>query len=255
MSSARRAWSQAYRAFILIRANSFRLLDVSVWPFVLLMSTLLFAGFVTASAQVVGVVVLGALGWRVLYHFQMEPVQGIMDEHWDHSLEHLMMSPVRVREILFGGMVSALAKSLVVGAMFLAVGHFLFGLAIPSWLALLPALLAVIVCGVILALFSLGVAFLKGNESYGFIWAITDVVAVLSGVFYPTSVFPGPLRAAVQALPTTHAFDMLKSLVGVGSPDLPLFAITAAAWLALAALFCGWAFRRAKRQGKLVRMK
>jgi ABC-type multidrug transport system permease subunit len=253
--SARRAWSQAYRSLILIRANSFRLLDVTIWPFVLLMSTLLFAGFVTAQPQIIGMIVLGALGWRTLYHFQIEPVQGVMDEYWDRSLEHLMVSPVRVSEILLGGLVVSLLKTMFVATMFLTIGYLLFGFVVASWTQLRLAALAVMACGATLAIFSLGVAFLQGNESYGFIFAFTDVIAVLSGVLYPTTVFPAWLESAVQVFPTTHAFNMLKGIVGIAQPNVMLFFLTLALWLCVAVAFCAWAFRKAKREGRLVRMK
>lgn len=255
MSRLSRVWSQAYRSFIVTKSNEFRLLDVTLWPFVLFMSTLLFAHFVTTEMAIIGMLVLGALGWRVLYHFQMEPVQGIMDEYWDNSLEHLMISPISIWEMLFGGTISALIRSVAVGLMFLLLGKLLFGFAVTAWGMFWMGIAAVVICGMILALFSMGVAFLRGSDSFGFIFAFTDVIAVASGVFYPTDVFPEWLRLAVQIFPTTHAFDMLKETVGMAEASIPLFLITSACWLLASILFIRWAFRKARREGKLVRMK
>ena len=251
--SLSRSWSQAYRAYLMVKHEGFRLLDITVWPLVLFLSTVLFAHFVTSDPNILGMIVLGALGWRVLYHFQMEPVQGIMDEYWNNSLEHLMVTPIRIYEILLGGWLSALAKITIIGAMFLLLASFVFDLQL-AW-GIVPGLLAVIFCGFILAIISIGVAFLKGSDSYAFIFAFTDVMAVLSGVFYPTTVFPKVLEQAISILPTKHAFDFLKATVGMAEPSLLLFILTALLWLFGAVSFTSWAFKKAKREGKLVRMK
>ncbi len=253
--SLSRIWSQAYRSFIIMRAESFRLLDVSIWPFVLLLSTALFANYVTDDARILGMIVLGALGWRVLYHFQMEPVQGIMDEYWHNSLEHLFVTPIRVAEVLMGGLLSSVFKAGIVAAMFLAMGRVFFGFTVPDWGLFLAGVLAAVVCGIIMALISLGVAFLKGSDSYAFLYALADVMAVLSGVFYPLAVFPKAVQTAVQVLPTTHAFDLLKAVVGMAEPHPVRFLAVAGVWLILAIWFNRWAFQKARKEGRLVRMK
>jgi len=87
------------------------------------------------------------------------------------------------------------------------------------------------------------------------LYALADVMAVLSGVFYPLAVFPKAVQTAVQVLPTTHAFDLLKAVVGMAEPHPVRFLAVAGVWLILAIWFNRWAFQKARKEGRLVRMK
>ena len=251
----RRSLAHAYHILLLASRDGFRLLDVTVWPLVLFLSMTLFAGSFTHDRSVLGVIILGALGWRVIYHFQMEAVTLYMDNYWQGMIEHVMISPVRWWDFILGGAICAVVKILVIALVFLGLGQLMFQFRIEHWLPTLGGFLACAACGLVLAIFSMGVAFLKRGDAYAFIFAFPDVIAVLSGVFYPTTVFPAPVRILAQALPTTHAFNLLKSTLGRAQPDLPKFFLTLGLWLLLGAAFTTWALGRARRDGKLVKMK
>jgi ABC-type multidrug transport system permease subunit len=66
----------------------------------------------------------------------------------------------------------------------------------------------------------------RGNPAS---WAIRTASTVLGGVFYPVAVLPEGLRVLAQALPITHALELLRGslLLGEGLGEL---------WTSLAAL-------------------
>ena len=97
---------------------------------------------------------------------------------------------------------------------------------------------------------SLGITYIKGSDAFAFTFAFPDMLAVLSGVFYPITLFPVPLQYFVSIFPTTHAFAILK-----GGKNILPFLITALIWFILAAGFNTWAFNKARREGKLVKLK
>jgi len=227
-----RILAHTYHILVSARRDTFRLLDVTLWPLVLFLSMTLFAGSFTHDPRVIGIIVLGALGWRIIYHFQMEAVQLYMDNFWSGMIEHVMISPVRWWEFILGGAISAVAK-----------------------IATLLGFLACAGCGLVLAIFSMGVAFLKRGDAFAFIFAFPDAIAVLSGVFYPVTVFPAPVRLLAETLPTTHAFGLLKATLGLAAWTPGRFGVTLGVWLVLSVLFTSWALGRARRTGKLVKMK
>ena len=98
-------------------------------------------------------------------------------------------------------------------------------------------------------------AFLKRGDAFAFIFAFPDAIAVLSGVFYPISVFPAPVRMLAQTLPTTHAFNLLKATVDRAEWRPGLYLATLGCWFLLATAFTTWALAKARRDGKLVKMK
>ena len=253
--SSKRVLAHAYHILVCTRRDVFRLFDVTLWPLVLFLSMTLFAGAVTRDTRVIGVVVLGALGWRVIYHFQMEAVQLYMDNYWMGMIEHVMISPVRWWEFILGGAISAVAKILVIATLFLALGQVMFHFTVAHWRPTLAGLLACAGCGLVLSVVSMGVALLKRGDAFAFIFAFPDVIAVLSGVFYPVSVFPRPVRLLSETLPTSHAFNLLKSTLGMAEWNPLAYFTTLAGWMVLAVLFTTWALARARRDGKLVKMK
>ena len=250
-----RILAHAYHIQVSVRRDVFRLFDVTLWPLVLFLSMTLFAGSLTHDPRVAGIIVLGALGWRVIYHFQMEAVQLYMDNYWMGMIEHVMISPVRWWEFILGGAISAVGKIAVIGLLFLGLGHFVFHFTVTHWGTTLCGLLACAGCGLVLSIVSLGVALLKRGDAFAFIFAFPDAIAVLSGVFYPVSVFPTPVRLLAETLPTTHAFNLLKATLGMAQWQPLRYFIALAVWLLLAVLFTGWALKKARRDGKLVKMK
>lgn len=251
----RRIYANAFHITLNLRRDAFRFLDVTLWPLVLFLSMGLFCQSFTKDPGVVGLVVLGALGWRIIYHFQMEAVQLYMDNYWMGMIEHVMIAPMRWWEFILGGAASAVVKILVITFSFLLLGRILFHFTMTRPRATLAGLLACAACGLVLAIFSLGVAFLKRGDAFAFIFAFPDVIAVFSGVFYPVTVFPRPVQAFAQLLPTTHAFNLLKATLGQAPAEPGLFLATLLPWLAAGILFAQWALAKARREGKLVKMK
>jgi ABC-2 type transport system permease protein len=88
-------------------------------------------------------------------------------------------------------------------------------------------------------------------------WVVNTASVLLAGVFYPASVLPAPLQAIGQALPLTHALEIVRrSLLG-GEPFvalvpsfLALVGLTAL-YLPLGILACHWAVRVAQTDGSL----
>jgi len=125
--------------------------------------------------------------------------------------------------------------------LFLGLGRTAFGFTVGRWAATLAGLAACAGCGLVLAVFSMGMAFLKRSEAHAFIYAFPDAIAVVSGVFYTTAVFPAPVRMLAQTLPTTHAFNLLKATLGQAPWRPGLCLATLAAWGVAAVAFTSWA--------------
>jgi ABC-2 type transport system permease protein len=254
-AASRRIYAHAFHIILGVRRDAFRLLDVTLWPLVLFLSMGLFCQSFTRDPRIIGLVVLGALGWRIIYHFQMEAVQLYMDNYWTGMIEHVMIAPLKWWEFILGGAVSAMAKILVISFTFLLLGRVIFHFTVRDAGGTFTGLAACAACGLVLAIFSMGVAFLKRGDAFAFIFAFPDVIAVISGVFYPVTVFPRPVQIFAQFLPTTHAFNLLKATLGQAPWEPGLFLATLLPWMGVGVLFTQWALAKARRDGKLVKMK
>ncbi len=50
-----------------------------------------------------------------------------------------------------------------------------------------------------------------------FSWMFSNILSILSGVWYPVEIFPEPLRSVSKSLPTTQAIEMLRKIGIQGS--------------------------------------
>jgi ABC-2 type transport system permease protein len=88
-------------------------------------------------------------------------------------------------------------------------------------------------------------------------WLVSTGSVILAGVFYPSTVLPGPLQAVSQALPLTPALEIMRRalLLGDGIDALagPLvhLCLLTAIYLPLGVIACHVAVRIAQRDGSL----
>src|SRR3989344_9417126 len=115
----KRILSQLYRASLNMLRDGFRLMDITFWPLVLYFSMSLFAYSISESKEIIGLIPVGALGWLLLYHFQIEPSQIFMDHYWTNCVEHLMASPLRRSEFIASGVIIGMIKGTITGSIFL----------------------------------------------------------------------------------------------------------------------------------------
>ena len=254
--SLRRILAHAYHILVSAKRDAFRLFDVTLWPLVLFLSMTLFAGAFTSDREVIGMVVLGALGWRIIYHFQMEAVQLYMDNYWMGMIEHVMISPVRWWEFILGGAISAVAKIAVIALLFL-------GLATRSSTSRsepgpppCPGFLACAGCGLVLSIFSMGVAFLKRGDAFAFIFAFPGRGGGAERRVLPGHGVPRP-RCGCWPRPCPPPTPSTCSRRPWAWPRGTRCAIPApwpSGW-SWRVLFTTWALAKARRDGKLVKMK
>ena len=89
--------------------------------------------------------------------------------------------------------------------------------------------------------------------------AVEGVLLVISGVYYPVSVLPGPLQLLARISPLTYALDGIRSSLIEGrglaaqAPNLLVLTLMGAVLLPAGMLAFGWVERRAKRLGLLKR--
>jgi ABC-2 type transport system permease protein len=173
------------------------------------------------------------------------------------ALELMVLTRTRFSLVLFFSSFPGYLLALVSLAGFVAMGA-LLGMDLTR--ANIPVAVASLVLAtaafVALGLLAASVIFVTtgGNPVS---WVIRAVSVVLAGVFYPVTVLPGPLRVVAEAIPLTHAVELLRRslLAGDGVAELrhemlALLVITAVLVpLGLAA--CWLALRVARTDGRL----
>jgi ABC-2 type transport system permease protein len=203
----------------------------------------------------------GALLWSYLSLVFMEVAYAIGWERWEGTIEYTFMAPVKRITHLFGIIASAVVYGLARTALVALAAVLMFHLDLHG--ANYWSLIAIMVVPTLpLVGISIMVAILpmlapeKGDQMGV---AVQGVLLLVSGVYYPVSVLPQPLRALGDVSPLTYMLTGIRDalLLGRGPGDmLPMLAMlfgSGALLIPVALLLFATAERRAKRLGLLKR--
>jgi ABC-2 type transport system permease protein len=248
-------------AYVLVRSPH-RLFDVTLWP---LVDVLLFgslAQFVgsedtTAGTQAAAYLLAGIVLWHVIYQSQIALSTGLLEETWTRNILNLMVTPLREIEYIAGVALFGFAK-LAMGVGVMVVGALVFFSFDTSSLGfgLVPIVAVLLVVGWAISLFVIGLVLRYGAGAEALAWGVMFVLLPLSGVFYPVDNLPAIMQPLARVMPTTHAFDALRSLVddkGVAWGQLALAAIGSAALMLLALAYLLAMLRRFRQRGYITR--
>ena len=155
---------------------------------------------------------------------------GFSRMHVQKTWDAIMNAPVTLDDVVLGEVMWAASKSLLSGMAVLVV----------AWaLGLTQSALALWVIPVVflagLAFAGMGFIMTALSPSYDFfMYYFTLVVTpmmLVCGVFFPVSQLPAPFQAATQALPLTHAVELVRPLMNDAVPaDIALHLMVLAAY-------------------------
>ena len=249
-----RVYSQVYKNMKVTGRNYFRLFDVTIWPLILLFSIVLFVNYVKGSSDIVAMVLLGVTGWRAVYHFQIDMTTFYMEEYWSHSLNHFLVSPIRWIEFFVGNIITGIIKFTTVLILYLIIGYFFFSFTISNIPVFIFGILALASFGVILGLFTMGIIVIHHENAYTASYIIPDLLVLLSGVYYPISIFPQTMQNIIQFIPAVHGFVILKSTIGMAQPNYVMLFATSIVWLVCGLVLFILCLNYARKHGRLGRM-
>jgi len=248
-------------AYVLWRSPH-RLFDVTLWPLVdvlLFGSLATFVGTSGASgpARASEYLLAGIVLWHVIYQSQIALSTGFLEETWTRNLLNIMVTPLREIEYVGGVALFGMVK-LAMGVGVMVLGALVF-FSFDTWslgLGLIPVGVVLLIVGWAISLLVIGLVLRFGTGAEALAWGVMFVLLPLSGVFYPTDALPAVMRPIALALPTTHAFTALRSLVDHKGNDwaqLTLAAVGSVVLLALAMWFLVVMLRVFRKRGYITR--
>jgi ABC-2 type transport system permease protein len=247
----KRVKAEIYRNLVLMFRNKWRLFDITIWPLILFFSLTLFIQFVNPDPNIFAVVIVGIIGWRAVYHMQIEANTTFMDHYWDKTLPHSMASPLTLFEMTASAVIMGFVKLVLVVCMILGLSVILYHFQIANVAAFLIGILVLCLAGIILGMITFGIVLLYNEHAIAFSWAIPDLVVLLSGAYYPIAIFPMWVQHISALLPPFWGFELLKSMYGYGQVNFPLLILSLAVWFIIAGIFLRWCYRKAKKDGRI----
>jgi len=205
------------RYIYLLRSSGARLAELFYWPFLQMLTwgflQKYLAGTTSPLAQGAGVLIGSVLLWDILFRSKIGFSTTFIEEMWSRNLGNLLTSPLRPYELVAAlSLWSAIRLVSMVPVAIAA--YFIFGFNLLHLGLPLVAFFAVLVLtSWSLGLISAGVILRYGLGAEGLAWSLAFLLMPLCCVFYPVSVLPDWLQPVALALPPTHVFEGMRSIL------------------------------------------
>lgn len=254
MATANIIKAELYKISVMLKKNFFRLFDISIWPIILFFSLVLFLKFISPTPEIMSMVITGLIGWRAVYHMQIETNLGYMDDYWRKNQPHLLISPLRIVDFIYAHLIAGFIKFAIVLAMYLVFAYSFFSFEIADMFKFIAGISYLLFVGTTIGFIVLGFIILYKDKAISFSWAIPDLFVLLSGAYYPISIFPEFIIKFVHILPTFYGFELLKSMVGLGEANYFGMILVGTVWFVFSIYFLKYCINKAKKEGKLVNL-
>ena len=223
-ASARRIRALVLRYTYLLRSSGIRLLELIYWPFLQMLTwgflQQYLAGTTSKLAQAAGVLIGSVLLWDILFRSKIGFSTTFIEEMWSRNLGNLLTSPLRPYELVAGLSAWSIIRLAVSMVPVAAAAYFIFGFNLLDLGLPLAAFFAVLVMtSWSLGLISAGVILRYGLGAEEFAWSLAFLLLPFCCVYYPVSVLPEWLQPIALALPPTHVFEGMRSILFHGTFD------------------------------------
>jgi ABC-2 type transport system permease protein len=258
--SLRRIGAMVMRYWYLLRSSWPRIVDLIYWPAV----QMLMWGFLqiylvdrtSLAAQAGGAFIGAVLLWDILFRGQIGFSISFLEEMWSRNLGNLMMTPLRPVELVAAQMIMSIIRVLIglvpvtiLAFLFFGFNFWALGLAVPVFF------LNLILTSWSIGLVASGMVLKKGLGAEGLAWSATFLLLPLCCVYYPVAILPDWLRHVALALPPTHVFEGLRTLIlerRFDLGDMTAAFVLNLAFLTLAGTVYGLLLRSARKSGGLM---
>jgi len=230
-------------------------LDLLVWGFLSVYVARLRGGGGATIAFLLG----GMILWDIFFRVQQAISVSFLEDIWTRNLINVFVSPISTLEFLCATMLLGVMKIVVIGLLLASLAFVLYAFNIFQYgLPLLPFVLNLILAAWGMGIITTALILRFGQGAEALAWAVAFLFQPFSAVFYPVAVLPRAIQPIAWALPTTHAFEGMRTVLsGQAVPwgHVAWAAGTNVVLLAIAAAVFAWVMRIAREQGLLLRVE
>jgi len=217
-ASLRRMAALVRRYIYLLRSSGVRLVELIYWPFLQMLTwgflQKYLAGTQNPYAQGAGVLIGSVLLWDILFRSKIGFSTTFIEEMWSRNLGNLLTSPLRPYELVAALSLWSIIRLGVSMVPVAVAAFFIFGFnLLDLGLALAAFFCVLVLTSWSLGLISAGVILRYGLGAEELAWSLAFLLLPLCCVYYPVSVLPDWLQPVALALPPTHVFEGMRSIL------------------------------------------
>ena len=209
-------WAFAVRNALMNRRNVFAVFEMLFWPGVAIFSVGLLTRFLLLSPENVSFILIGAVAMNTIQIAQLDLSYALLYDVWAKSLKHEFIAPIRLSHILLGcGLVGLVRGSLVFAVMgLLSMWLFDMDLARPGAGGLIIFVTGMLLTAVTVGTVVIALVLRFGQRAEVAAWALSYLLLLLCGLYYPVSVLPAGARQLAQLVPLTYFLEHFRHFYG-----------------------------------------
>jgi ABC-2 type transport system permease protein len=241
------------------RRNAMTVFEIVFWPVVGLLSVGLMTSFLRLGEGPTLFVLTGTLAFSVVHVCQLDVTYAVLFDMWAKSAKHQFLAPVRPWHIAAGAWLMGVVRAVAVFALLTVVTRGVFGVSFlgPGWEPVLVFFLGLLLSAAAIGLLVSALLLVFGVHAEVTAWSGVSLVLLLSGIYYPVSLLPGPLAAVAGAIPLTYFLEAFRAEFGfppvLAQPLARGFGLGAVYLVVAYAAFRG-AIARSRRTGMLLKL-
>lgn len=226
----RRVWILWRHYIYSIKRNKGRLVDIFIWPILELLVFGFTANFLSREINNKTLELMAIfLGSLVFWHFfakiSSEVYQQLFDDVLSKNLRNIIMSPLRISEMIVALISAAGTKLMISIGMLLVVAKLVYGFnLLTSWFYVL-LILVLVLWGVAMGLLVSSLLFLVGNKVMSLAWVVTGIVQPFSCVFYSREILPGIFKLISYLVPSSYVFELYRGMIKTGKFDWQIWGV------------------------------
>jgi ABC-2 type transport system permease protein len=217
--------------------------------------TLFFAQNDASFAQAL---MLGLVLWEVVRIGQYSITVSVMWEIWSKSFSSMFISPLTLKEMMTGQMLSGLIKTLLVTVLVSLISYFFFDFSVLQ-LGIWFGVYFLILLGFAYAagIFITGLIFRYGTDIQSLAWGLIFMLQPISAVFYPLSILPVQIQWLAKLSPITFVMEAARAQLqgqGIDFSQLAIALGLTVIYFIGASLFLNKMYQSSRKTGSFARL-
>ncbi len=208
-----------YRNAIFAKRNIFFVAEMIFWPTMGILSIGLMGGFLNLDHRALAFVLTGAVASGVLQVTQLDVGYSLLYDVWSKSVKHTFLSPASMAATLLGSWAVGIFRGLAVFAFLAALARYSFDFHLPAFLPTAAFLFGIFYVALLSGMLVWILILLYGQRAEITVWALSYLLMVLCGIYYPVNLLPEPFLTFAKLVPLTYFLDDVRTLYGFS----PLF--------------------------------
>ena len=250
------------RHYFLITRSFPRVLDLVYWPTIQItlwgFISNFFATHSTYYNNAVGVILTCAILYDFLFRTSIGFNMLFLEEIYSRNFTNLFIAPMRIREIIFSLILTALIRALIGLVPAILITSPLFGISLfDLGIYLFFLFLSLYIFGITLGILVSAGLLRFGPSFENIAWSTMFLLAPFGCIYYPVDILPTFLQSIAYSLPLVYIFEEARNILVNQSLDIENLTkafILNLGYLVIAISLFYYSFAQARKKGTLINM-